>query len=100
MGTDTHHWRAGATPFVTLWFVPGAQAEDSEELAKKALNPVAAMYSLPVQYNWDQKMGPAGDGMRSVTNILLGSEQWGIGPTAVALKQENGWTHGILANHC
>jgi hypothetical protein len=30
---------------------------------------------------------------------LLGSEQWGIGPTAVALKQANGWTHGILANH-
>jgi hypothetical protein len=156
-----------------LCVVPMAQAEDSAELAKQALNPVAAMYSLPVQYNWDQKMGPTGEGMRSVTNIqpvlpftlnddwnlisrtilpvidqhglapngaadksgvgditqsfffspkkptdsgwilgvgpailiptgsdeLLGSEQWGIGPTAVALKQANGWTHGILANH-
>jgi hypothetical protein len=30
---------------------------------------------------------------------LLGSEQWGLGPTAVALKQSNGWTRGILANH-
>ncbi len=48
---------------------PAAHAEDSAELAKKALNPVAAMYSLPVQYNWDQKMGPTGDGMHSVTNI-------------------------------
>jgi hypothetical protein len=46
-----------------------AHAEDSAELAKKALNPVAAMYSLPVQYNWDQKGGPTGEGFRSVTNI-------------------------------
>lgn len=150
-----------------------AQAQDSAELAKAALNPVAAMYSLPVQYNWDQKMGPTGEGMHSVTNIqpvlpftlnedwnlisrtilpvidqhglapngaadksgvgditqsfffsprkptdsgwilgagpalliptgsheLLSNEQWGIGPTAVALKQSNGWTRGILANH-
>jgi hypothetical protein len=157
----------------SICFMPIAEAEDSAELAKKALNPVAAMYSLPVQYNWDQKMGPTGEGMHSVTNIqpvlpftlnddwnlisrtilpvidqhglapngaadksgvgditqsfffspkqptesgwilgagpailiptgsdeLLGSEQWGLGPTAVALKQENGWTHGILANH-
>lgn len=150
-----------------------AQAQDSAELAKAALNPVAAMYSLPVQYNWDQKMGPTGEGMHSVTNIqpvlpftlnedwnlisrtilpvidqhglasngaadksgvgditqsfffsprkptdsgwilgagpalliptgsddLLSNKQWGLGPTAVALKQSNGWTHGILANH-
>ncbi|MFG0324563.1 transporter [Pseudomonas sp. zjy_15] len=147
------------------------QAENSAELAKKALNPVAAMYSLPVQYNWDQKIGPGGNGKRSLTNIqpvlpfslneewnlisrtilpvidqhglggaadtsgvgdvtqsfffspkqptasgwilgagpalliptgsndVLSSEQWGLGPTAVALKQSNGWTHGILANH-
>lgn len=150
------------------------QAEDdTAELAKKALNPIAAMYSLPVQYNWDQKIGPTGDGMHSVTNIqpvlpfsvnedwnlisrtilpvidqqglaadgladksgigdvtqsfffspkrptesgwiwgagpailiptgsdeLLSSKQWGLGPTAVALKQSNGWTRGILANH-
>lgn len=149
------------------------QAEDSAELAKQALNPVAAMYSLPVQYNWDQKMGPSGDGIRSLTNIqpvlpftlnddwnlisrtilpvvdqhglgsggaadksgvgdvtqsfffspkkptyngwilgagpailiptgsddLLSSEQWALGPTVVALKQSNGWTRGILANH-
>jgi hypothetical protein len=35
----------------------------------------------------------------SASDDLLGSEQRGIGPTAVALKQANGWTHGILANH-
>jgi hypothetical protein len=29
----------------------------------------------------------------------LTADKWGIGPTAVALKQENGWTYGALANH-
>ncbi|WP_053156185.1 hypothetical protein [Pseudomonas sp. P1.8] len=167
-------WRNTTSALLTsLCLVPLAQAEDSAELAKKALNPVAAMYSLPVQYNWDQKMGTTGEGMHSVTNLqpvlpfslnedwnlisrtilpvidqhglapngaadksgvgditqsfffspikpteggwilgagpailiptgsdeLLGSEQWGLGPTVVALKQSNGWTRGILANH-
>lgn len=164
---------AASTLAVTLSVLPLAHADDSAELAKKALNPVAAMYSLPVQYNWDQKIGPSGKGMHSVTNIqpvlpftlnddwnlisrtilpiidqhglapngdadksgvgditqsfffspkeptesgwilgagpailiptgsddLLSGEQWGLGPTAVALKQSNGWTRGILANH-
>ena len=29
----------------------------------------------------------------------LSSRKWGAGPTAVLLKQESGWTYGILANH-
>lgn len=29
----------------------------------------------------------------------LRSEKWGAGPTAVILKQERGWTYGVLANH-
>lgn len=29
----------------------------------------------------------------------LGAEQWGVGPTAVALKQEGPWTMGGLVNH-
>lgn len=171
----SNDWRnvAASGMIFTFGWVPAAYAEDSAELAKKALNPVAAMYSLPVQYNWDRKMGSSGDGMRSVTNIqpvlpfslnedwnlisrtilpiidqhglapggaadksgtgditqsfffspkketdngwivgagpailiptgsdeLLGNEQWGLGPTAVALKQSNGWTRGMLANH-
>lgn len=164
---------AGWTLAPVFGLTHAAYAQDSAELAKQALNPVAAMYSLPVQYNWDQKMGSTGEGMRSLTNIqpvlpfklneewnlisrtilpvidqhgladngvadksgvgditqsfffspakptgsgwilgagpalliptgsdeLLGSEQWGLGPTAVALKQSNGWTQGILANH-
>lgn len=33
------------------------------------------------------------------TDDLLGSDKWGIGPTAVALKQAGPWTFGGLANH-
>jgi hypothetical protein len=35
----------------------------------------------------------------SASDDLLGSEKWGMGPTAVALRQEHGWTYGMLANH-
>jgi len=29
----------------------------------------------------------------------LSAHNWGAGPTALVLKQQNGWTYGILANH-
>ncbi len=35
----------------------------------------------------------------TASDDALGTEKWGIGPTAVVLKQENGWTYGALANH-
>ncbi|HEY2713805.1 MAG TPA: hypothetical protein VGI60_14920 [Chthoniobacterales bacterium] len=34
----------------------------------------------------------------TATDDLLGSEKWGLGPTAVLLKQTGGWTYGVLAN--
>jgi hypothetical protein len=34
----------------------------------------------------------------TATDDLLGSNRWGAGPTALALKQTDGWTYGILAN--
>jgi hypothetical protein len=30
---------------------------------------------------------------------LLSARKWGAGPTGVALKQESGWTYGLLFNH-
>lgn len=33
------------------------------------------------------------------TAPALRTEQFGLGPTAVALRQEGGWTFGVLANH-
>ena len=35
----------------------------------------------------------------TATDEILGAEQWGIGPTAVVLKQSGSWTYGALANH-
>lgn len=35
----------------------------------------------------------------TATDPLLGSKQWGAGPTGVVLKQFDGWTVGMLANH-
>jgi hypothetical protein len=35
----------------------------------------------------------------TASSNLLGSEQWGAGPTGVALKQDGPWTYGALANH-
>ncbi|MCO5066503.1 MAG: transporter [Rhizobiaceae bacterium] len=35
----------------------------------------------------------------TATDPLLGGDQWGAGPTGVALKQFDGWTVGMLANH-
>jgi hypothetical protein len=35
----------------------------------------------------------------SATNGFLGSKQLGLGPTVVMLKQQHGWTVGVLWNH-
>lgn len=35
----------------------------------------------------------------TATDDLLGGDQWGAGPTAIALKQIGPWTMGALANH-
>ena len=35
----------------------------------------------------------------SATDNALGSEKFGLGPTVVLLKQQSGWTYGVLANH-
>jgi hypothetical protein len=35
----------------------------------------------------------------SANNDNVGREKWGVGPTAVLLKQDKGVTYGLLANH-
>lgn len=35
----------------------------------------------------------------TATDDKLGTEKWGAGPTFVVLKQQGGWTYGMLANH-
>ena len=149
---------------------PPAQSDDAEELAKKLQNPIASLISVPMQNNWDFRIGAAnamrytlnvqpvipfslttdwnlitrtivpiiyaespvasgdntfglGDIVQSfffspkaptsggwiwgvgpvflypsATDDALGAEKWGAGPTAVVLRQDSGWTYGMLAN--
>jgi hypothetical protein len=35
----------------------------------------------------------------TATDDALGTEKFGLGPTVVLLKQQHGWTYGMLANH-
>jgi hypothetical protein len=35
----------------------------------------------------------------TASDEVLGGEKWGIGPTAVVLKQKGPWTYGALVNH-
>jgi hypothetical protein len=158
---------------VGLLSVPAMAQEDAaKELAKKLANPVAALISMPIQANYDENIGPDGDGSAWRINIqpvipitlnedwnlisrtilpvidqtdipakgsgesgigdivqsaffspaqptangwvlalgpvfllptasddALGGEKWGVGPTALALKQSGPWTVGGLMNH-
>jgi hypothetical protein len=54
--------------------------------------------SKPTKSGWIWGAGPALL-FPTATDDLLGAEKWGAGPTAVVLRQENGWTYGALANH-
>ena len=166
---------ASGLAFTTTLFAQDTATDDKTqeaELAKKLQNPVADLYSVPIQNNWDFGIGPA-DAMRYTANIQpvvpitinqdwnlivrtilpviyaespvsrgpgclghsglgdttqsfflspkepvggwilgggpvalwptatdseLGSGKWGAGPTVVALRQEHGFTYGVLAN--
>lgn len=35
----------------------------------------------------------------TATDGTLGGGKWGVGPTAVALRQDGQWTYGVLGNH-
>lgn len=54
---------------------------------------------LPTASGWIWGVGPAFL-LPTASENELGTEQWGIGPTAVVLKQTAaGWTYGALVNH-
>jgi hypothetical protein len=45
------------------------QSTDADALAMQLSNPVAALISVPFQFNWDTGLGADGDGTRSTLNI-------------------------------
>lgn len=52
----------------------------------------------PTESGWIWGVGPA-ELLPTASDEVLGAEKWGLGPTAVALKQTGPWTIGVLANH-
>jgi hypothetical protein len=52
----------------------------------------------PTESGWIWGAGPVFL-LPTATDDLLGSDKWGLGPTAVVLKQNGPWTYGALANH-
>jgi hypothetical protein len=52
----------------------------------------------PTAGGWIWGAGPV-ELLPSASDDMLGGEKWGLGPTAVVLKQQGAWTVGMLANH-
>jgi hypothetical protein len=52
----------------------------------------------PTASGWIWGAGPV-ELLPTATDELLGGRKWGLGPTAVALKQNGPWSYGMLANH-
>lgn len=172
---NAHKENLVAIALLTAIALAGSDAfaqKTDEEIALAAQNPVAAMISVPLQYNYDQNFGRLEEGHKNFVNVqpvipfsisdrwnlisrtivpviwqqdvvpgtggqsgmgditqsfffspkeptsggwiwgagpviylptatgdLLGADKWGLGPTAVFLRQEHGWTYGMLANH-
>ena len=82
-------------PFVYQEDIVGTSSQSglADTLQSFFLSPVK-----PTRGGWIWGAGPALL-LPTATDDLLGAEKWGAGPTAVVLKQQNGWTYGALANH-
>lgn len=74
-------------------FGTSSQSGLSDTVQSFFLSPTA-----PTESGWIWGAGPVFL-LPTATDNLLGTEKWGAGPTAVVLKQQNGWTYGALVNH-
>ncbi len=71
----------------------GSQFGIGDTVQSLFLSPVA-----PTAGGWIWGVGPVFL-LPTGTDDLLTTDQWGAGPTAVALRQQGPWTYGLLANH-
>lgn len=60
-----------------------------------------SLFLAPVKKSEDSLLWGVGPIVEfpTTTDPLLGPEKWGIGPTAVLVKQKGCWTVGLLVNH-
>src|SRR6266516_4550040 len=89
---------------VTRTIVPVIYAEGTTTGAasKFGLGDVVQSFFLspkaPTSGGWIWGAGPV-FAWPTATDSALGGGKWGAGPTAVFLRQDSGWTYGVLANH-
>jgi hypothetical protein len=62
-------WKAAILVAVVLPALPADAWAADAGLAQKLANPVAALISVPFQFNYDDGIGPTNDGARAVLNI-------------------------------
>jgi hypothetical protein len=62
-------WIIGIAGSVAAVIANAQQQEGDAALAEKLSNPVAAMISVPFQFNYDQNVGPVDDGHKTYVNF-------------------------------
>ena len=60
-----------ALPFLTLGLLSslGFSQEEERNLAQELTNPIASLYTLPLQLNFDRSLGVGGNGSQEVLNM-------------------------------